>query len=123
MKQLGQLPEDTTIHSADAKAMYVNIDTDHGLWVLRHWFDLHRMELPNNLAPVDLLLEALEIIMRNNSFTFGDTWWLQISGTAMGTSPAPPYATIYYSYHEETQILPKKIPSNTYFTYGILMMR
>ena len=99
LKQLKWVP-------ADAKAMYVNIDTDHGLWVLHQWFDLHQKELPHNLATVHMLLETLELIMRNNLFTFGDTWWIQVSGTAMGTSPALLYATIYYLYHEETQLLP-----------------
>jgi hypothetical protein len=42
-------------------------------------------------------------------FQFDDTFWLQISGTAMGTSVACAYATIYYSYHEETALL---IPNN-----------
>ena len=108
LEAIDPLPPEAVIFSADAKAMYCNIDTDHGLWVLRQWFKLHKHELPDSLAPTDIILDALELIMRNNSFTFGDTWWLQISGTAMGTSPAPAYATIYYSYHEETAILPKK---------------
>ena len=42
------------------------------------------------------LLHALTIVMSCNLFQFGDTYWLQLTGTAMGTPPAPNYATIYF---------------------------
>ena len=52
-----------------------------------------------------MILEALELVMRNNIFQFDNTFWIQLTGTAMGTSVACVYATIYYSYHEETKLL------------------
>jgi hypothetical protein len=44
--------------------------------------------------------------MNNNIFSFGNTFWLQLQGTAMGTPAAPLYSIITYGYHKNTQILP-----------------
>jgi hypothetical protein len=43
--------------------------------------------------------------MNNNIFSFGDTYWLQINGTPMGTPAAPLYSIITFGHHENTSIL------------------
>ena len=50
-------------------------------------------------------MEAMTLIMRNNLFCFGDTFWKQISGVAMGAPPACCIAMIYYFIHE-SNLLP-----------------
>ena len=79
--------------------MYTNIPTNQALQVIAEYLDKHKNEFSD--IPITALLHALRIVMKNNIFTFGDTTWLQLSGTAMGTPPAPPYATLYYAIHEE----------------------
>ena len=43
--------------------------------------------------------------MTRNVFQFGNRYFLQLTGTAMGTPCACVYATLYYSYWEETNLL------------------
>jgi hypothetical protein len=86
--------------------MYTNINTTHGINTIEKWLQLHKSELPENFPPIYILVKVLEEVMTNNVFRFDDTYWHQISGTAMGTSVACAYATIYYSYWEETTLLP-----------------
>jgi len=52
-------------------------------------------------AVLDHLIEALELIMNNNIFQFSDTFWKQLSGTAMGTPPACMWATLFFDRHEQ----------------------
>jgi len=99
---------DIHLFTMDAVSMYTNIDTDHALTVIGDYVRTPEATTTlqnHNIAP-DILLTALSIIMRNNVFKFGDTYWYQKTGTAMGTPPAPPYATLYFAIHE-MNVLPK----------------
>jgi hypothetical protein len=43
--------------------------------------------------------------MKFNVFTFANTYWLQIAGTAMGTPTACSYATVSFGHYENNTIL------------------
>jgi hypothetical protein len=90
--------------------MYTEIDTPSALRAIHQY--LCPSTDPSNTS-MQALSEALRIVMTNNVFTFGDTAWHQLMGTAMGTPPAPPYATIYYALHEDTFL--DKYPDNLLF--------
>ncbi|MCP4745959.1 MAG: hypothetical protein GY874_07435 [Desulfobacteraceae bacterium] len=96
-------PSQTRLFTWDAVSMYTNIHLDHAWPVIKNF--LNHDVLGKNIVlqekiSVDALGAALEIIMKNSLFQFGDSFWLQLSGTSMGTPPAPPYATLYYCIHE-----------------------
>jgi hypothetical protein len=104
------LPTGALLFTADATSMYTNITTPIGIQNVKQLMDIH---LPSNY-PKELVLNILESIMNNNIFLFGDTFWLQTSGTAMGTPVACSYATISYGNHENTQMLPN-FKSNLFY--------
>jgi hypothetical protein len=99
LNDLPDLPPGTKLFTADAVSMYTNIDTDHAFSVIQRF-------LPTTLMN-KAIMTALENIMKHNFLTFGDTSWLQLTGTAMGTPPAPMYATLYFGIHEQETILRK----------------
>ena len=89
----------TQLLTMDATAMYTNIHLGHALPALQDFLcnSTCGKEIVSKaqLCPV-MLLHALEIVMNNSMFAFGDTFWLQTAGTAMDTPPAPTWATIYF---------------------------
>ena len=50
------------------------------------------------------LLEAIELVMLNNRMRFGDIIVKQLSGIAMGMSPAPTIANLYVAIYEELHV-------------------
>ena len=103
IKQL-PLPPHALLFSADATAMFTNIDTQLGVCSIRDFILKHRDKLPVNFQ-TDLFLRTLTLIMENNVFTFANTHWLQLAGTAMGTPVACAYATVSFGHYENEHIL------------------
>ena len=67
--------------------MYTNIKTVPEL----HRIGQFALENKTHLnVPPAVLMDVLLLLMTNNVFQFGDTYWLQKVGTAMGAPPAPP---------------------------------
>jgi hypothetical protein len=99
------LPPNAKLFTADATAMYTNIDIKSGIITFEKLFDTYDNLIPKDF-PRELFIKVLRTIMENNIFTFGDTYWLQTQGTAMGTPAAPLYSILTFGYHENTSILP-----------------
>ena len=93
------LPPNAKLFTADAVSMYTNIDTYQAVGSIRSF--LNSSEEYRHM-PLPAINDAIDLIMNNNVFKFGDCYFHQISGTAMGTPPACCYATIYYAIKEKT---------------------
>jgi hypothetical protein len=88
----------------DATALYTNIDVNKGLLAFQNLFSTYKDSIPQTF-PIEMFVSILKIIMKNNIFTFEDTFLLQLQGTAMGTPAAPPCSIITSGIHENTHIL------------------
>jgi hypothetical protein len=97
------LPPNCRLFTADATSMYTNINTDAAIKAIHDYIMRNQAKFPT--LPLTPLIEALTLIMKRNVFQFGDTFWHQLMGTAMGAPPAPTYANISYGTHED-KLLP-----------------
>jgi hypothetical protein len=99
-----KIPDNALLFSADATSMYTNINSKTGFTAIKDFIENYKNQIPDNF-PISLFLEVLELVMNNNIFTFSDTYWLQQTGTAMGTPVACAYATVTFGQFENSVIL------------------
>ena len=102
LKDLDTLPANAVLVTADARSMYTNINTDRALHDIGRYLRSHSDEFPA-IQP-RALMEALTVVMKNNLFKFGDTYWKQDDGTAMGAPCAPAWATLAFAGHEDLTV-------------------
>lgn len=108
LEQLNELDttESYSIFTSDTKSMYTNIDPIEGLDTIRLYVEEYSSEL-REWFPKHLILRLLRLVMTSNVFKFGETFWIQLIGTAMGTPCACAYATIFFAYYERKNLLPQ----------------
>ena len=119
LKQLGRLPENARLIAADAIAMYPNIKTEHALDIVRMFLEeLAREGKLPRYFDIEMILKAARIVMYWNIMEYGDCYFKNISGTAMGTPAAVLWAIIYFHWPETKMLIPKygeKMPLLTRF--------
>ncbi|KAL7484683.1 hypothetical protein ACHAW6_010312 [Cyclotella cf. meneghiniana] len=96
-----QLPHNALLFMSNTISMYTNIKSDPVLTSISEYILTEEGKSFHHYDSTTLM-EALEIVFCNNLINFGDTYWHQISGTGMGMSLAPPWATIFFALHKPT---------------------
>ena len=87
------LPANASLFTYDAVAMYPSINTTDCLARLSGYLSKEEVSGKYGFSSA-ALLEAIEIMMFSNRMRFGDIIVKQLSGIAMGMSPAPTIANI-----------------------------
>jgi hypothetical protein len=98
------------ITCADVKNLYPSIPTNFGINAVKKVLEYYPQYQYEN---IDLILDLLCWVLKNNYLEFNNTLYHQIDGTAMGTPIAPTYANIVLFYIESIFI--DKVPNITYY--------
>lgn len=96
-----KIPDGAFLVTLDVSSLYTNIPHDDGVRALVESYGTH-----NPVAyPSKKVIEIFtRLVLDLNSFEFNNQYYLQISGTAMGTRMAPNYANIFM-HHIESNFL------------------
>ena len=85
------IPPHAILATLDVSSLYTNIEAKMGLEAVKKALANSEAFSPKVSA---ILLQLLHLLLQNNDFKFGISWFLQILGTAMGKPFAPEYANL-----------------------------
>ncbi|XP_077125312.1 uncharacterized protein LOC143782087 [Ranitomeya variabilis] len=100
LKQFATTPPDCILVTFDVKSLYTSIKHDLGIAAVGDLLEQSAFSHHSKQFCIDLL----SLILRNNFFLFGDQYYLQTQGTAMGANVAPAYANTYMDSFEKEYV-------------------
>ena len=94
----GPLPPNTRIVTIDVVGLFTNIPHSDMELAVRYFLDRSpRSDIPASSK----ILDAMNHILKNNTFVFESSVFKQVHGTAMGTPMAPSIANLFMGWLEE----------------------
>ena len=91
MKRIGKVPEVCFLVTADVVSLYPSILHKEGILALKSKLE----EQTSSKIPTNDLVKWAEFVLKNIFFEFNNKIKQQVSGSAFGTTFAPPYTCIY----------------------------
>jgi len=114
IENIDDLPENFILVSLDVTSLYTNIPNQEGLVSVANQL---RQQKPKFLASYTSILSLLKLVLHCNNFSFKNEHYLQIGGTAMGTSLAPSYANLFMGCLEDKLLKGYELKPAYYYRY------
>ncbi|XP_045188274.1 uncharacterized protein LOC123546150 [Mercenaria mercenaria] len=84
--------KNTYLVTLDVSSLYTNIPHNDGIDACKYFL---QQDNHNSKLSTEEISHLLKLVLENNYFKFGDNYYLQRMGTAMGSSMAPTYASLF----------------------------
>ena len=112
-RNLGSIPENAILVTADVVVLYPCIPHEAGLQALREVLDKREQ----HTIPTSELIRMANFVLKINYFEFNVQIKQQISGTAIGTKFATPYACLFMDKIETAFLETQELQSLAWFRY------
>ncbi|CAJ0935756.1 unnamed protein product [Ranitomeya imitator] len=100
IRQLDTVPPGSTLVTLDVNSLYTSIQHSKGMEATKYLLQLSNM----SSNAIQFCLDLLHIVLYENYFLSGDTFYVQRCGTAMGSNVAPAYANAFMNFFEITHM-------------------
>jgi hypothetical protein len=92
LKSLPKLSKDSVLVTLDVTSLYTNIPHEDGIAACKYFLDNEKC---GSKLSTEEICTLLKLTLKSNHFQFNNENYLQILGTAMGSSMAPTYASLF----------------------------
>ena len=110
---LGSIPDNAILVTADVVHLHPSIPHEAGLKALRKTLDKREQ----HTIPRNELIMIADFVLKNSYFEFNDQIKQQISGTAIGTNFASPYACLFIDKIETAFLETQELQPLMWFRY------
>uniref|UniRef100_A0A8C5WJC8 Reverse transcriptase domain-containing protein n=1 Tax=Leptobrachium leishanense TaxID=445787 RepID=A0A8C5WJC8_9ANUR len=108
--------------TSDVQSLYTIIPHNKGIEAAKFFLEKGQKLQPEQ---IDFILKGIQLILEHNYFWFSEEFYLQVSGTAMGTRFAPSFANLFMAHWENSflsdwktnLVLYRRYISTIYFFY------
>ena len=112
-RNLGSIGDNAILVTTDVVGLYPSIPHEAGLKALREILDKGQQYT----IPTSELIRMADFVLKNNYFEFNGQIKQQISGTAIGTKFAPPYACLFMDKIETAFLETQQLQPLVWFRY------
>lgn len=109
----GRLTPSTLFCTFDITDLYTMLPQQESLDILREFLMVHGYEKVNNIS-IDTIIQLASLVLTENAFVYGDKFYKQIIGGAMGSPFTLTLANIFM-WKWQKEAIHRKIASNEIF--------